>query len=259
MSTIPTASSLEDIKNTILVLSGKGGVGKSFVAASLAIALKELKYRVGLLDIDIHGPSIPWILGVESLFIGVSIEGRLIPPEVNGIAIASFELMIEHKDSPIVWRGPMKTRAIIEILSKMKWGPRDFLIVDMPPGMGDEHLTIIHVLKPHIKGALLVLTPGKLVQHIVKKTKTFLDEVGIRLFGAILNMAYFKCPNCGSIHKPYGEYQANDVDILMEIPIKPKLSRAISNGRLIEYLYQDDVDLLKMFMDVCTKIISSIQ
>ncbi|MEM2512562.1 MAG: P-loop NTPase, partial [Ignisphaera sp.] len=121
-------------------MSGKGGVGKSFISASIAVALKELSYSVAIFDADIHGPSIPWILGIENTFLGVTVEGKIIPAEVNGIAIVSFELLLEHKEEPIAWRGPMKTRAIVEILSKTVWGSRDFLIIDMPPGVGDEHL-----------------------------------------------------------------------------------------------------------------------
>lgn len=251
-------TNLKDVKNIILILSGKGGVGKSFIASSLAIALKELGYSVGLLDIDIHGPSIPWILGIENTFMGISIDGKLIPPEVNGIAVVSFELMLEHKDSPIVWRGPLKTRAITEILMKTKWGLRDFIIVDMPPGMGDEHLTIIHILKPWVKGGILVLTPGKLVEHVVRKTKKFLDEAGVRLLGAILNMAYFRCANCGSIHKLFGDYGDSYVEILLEIPINPMLSQAIGDGKLLDYLYNHDKELLNMFTGLCSKLIQKI-
>ncbi|MEM1645467.1 MAG: P-loop NTPase [Ignisphaera sp.] len=247
--------SIGNIGNVLLVMSGKGGVGKSFVSASIAIALKELGFSVALLDADIHGPSIPWILGIENTFLGVTVEGKLIPVEVNGIAVVSFELLLEHKEEPIAWRGPLKTRAIVEILSKTIWGSRDFLIVDMPPGVGDEHLTIVHILKPWIKGAILVLTPGRLVAHIVKKARKFLSEANVKLLGAILNMAYFQCPSCGEIHKLYGIYGFEDLRILMEIPIKPELSQAIGEGRLIQYLYNDDRELLKKFIDVCKEIL----
>lgn len=244
-----------NIGNVLLVMSGKGGVGKSFISASIAIALKELGFTVAILDADIHGPSIPWILGVENAFLGVTVEGKLVPAEVNGIAIVSFELLLEHKEEPIAWRGPLKTRAIVEILSKTIWGSRDFLVVDMPPGVGDEHLTIVHILKPWIKGAVLVLIPGRLVEHIVKKAKKFLNEANVRLLGAILNMAYFQCPSCGKIHKLYGDHGLEDLGIIMEIPIKPELSRAISEGKLMQYLYNDDRELLNKFVNICQKIL----
>lgn len=246
---------LGNVKNVLLVMSGKGGVGKSFITASIAVALKELSYSVAIFDADIHGPSIPWILGIENTFLGVTVEGKLIPAEVNGIAIVSFELLLEHKEEPIAWRGPLKTRAIVEILSKTAWGSRDFLIIDMPPGVGDEHLTIIHLLKPLIKGAILVLTPGKLVEHIVKKAKKFLNEADIKLFGAILNMAYFQCPSCGKLHNLYGNYGIEDIEILMKIPIKPGISQAISEGKLLHYLYNDDSELLNEFVNLCKLIL----
>lgn len=245
-----TSIDLKDVKNIVIVMSGKGGVGKSFVSATLAIALRELGLSIGIFDVDIHGPSVPWILGAEDRFMGLSINGKLIPPEINGIAIASFELLLEHRESPIVWRGPMKTRAIIEIMSKIRWGQRDFVIVDMPPGIGDEHLTIIHILRPWIKGAILVSTPSKLVEHIVKKTKKFLDNINVKLLGLVLNMAYFQCTNCGLIHKLYGDHIYIDTTII-EIPLDPKISHAIDNRRLLEYLSTDGKELLKKFIELC--------
>lgn len=250
---------LRSVKNVVAVMSGKGGVGKSFVSAALAIALKELGYGVAILDADVHGPSIPWILGAESGFMGATVEGYITPLEVNGIAIASFELLLDRRESPIVWRGPLKTRAIIELVSKTKWGFRDFIIVDMPPGTGDEHLTIAQLLKPFVKGAILVLTPGDLVAHVVKKAEEFMRISGIRLLGAVVNMAYFKCPVCGTIHKIFGEYRVEGVNILAEIPIKPELSQALNEGRLIDYLKNDDKELLKIFTEAAKTIASMLQ
>lgn len=249
---------LKDVRNVIAILSGKGGVGKSFVSAIIAIALKELGYSVGILDVDIYGSSIPWILGIEDSQIGVTLDGKLIPAKANDIAVVSFELLLEHRESPIVWRGPLKTRAIIDLLYKIQWGYRDFLVIDMPPGIGDEHLTVIHMLKPWIKGAILVLTPGNLVKHIISKTRKFLEEAYINLLGAIVNMAYFRCPHCGSIHKLYGDYHVGDVDILMEVPLYPRLSEAINNGKLIDYLYNEGKELLEKSIEICRLIVKRI-
>lgn len=242
-----------------MILSGKGGVGKSFVSVAIATALKELGYSVGILDVDIYGSSTPWILGIENSHIGVTLDGKLIPAKVNEIAIMSFELLLEHKESPIVWRGPLKTRAIIDIIYRILWGYKDFLVVDMPPGIGDEHLTVIHMLRPWIKGAILVLTPGKLVKHIVNKTRRFLKEAGIELLGAIINMAYFRCPICGSIHKLYGDYDIEDLDTFIEVPISPVLSQAINNGKLVDYLYNEGKELLEGFINLCRLLVRKLK
>uniref|UniRef100_A0A7C2ZVG0 Iron-sulfur cluster carrier protein n=1 Tax=Ignisphaera aggregans TaxID=334771 RepID=A0A7C2ZVG0_9CREN len=247
------------VKHVILVMSGKGGVGKSFISASIALALKELGLSVGILDADVHGPSIPWLLGIENTFMGATVDGKIVPVEVSGIAVASFELMLEKRDEPIAWRGPLKTRALMEVLAKTSWGPRDFIVVDMPPGTGDEHLTIIHVLRPWIRGSILVLTPGKLVEHIVAKARKFLAEAGVDLLGAVLNMAFFQCPTCGSIHRLYGEYSPRNLEILAEIPVKPGLSRAINDGKLIDYLYSEDRELMAAFVVMCRSIVNKIQ
>ncbi|MEM1683636.1 MAG: P-loop NTPase [Ignisphaera sp.] len=250
---------LKNIRNVVIVMSGKGGVGKSFVATSLAIAFKNLGYSVAILDADIHGPSVPWILGIEDRFMGISIEGNLVPQEVDGIAVASFELLLSQKDNPIVWRGPLKTRAIIELVTKTMWGNRDFMIVDMPPGTGDEHLTIIHMLRSIIRGALLVLTPGNLVAHIVNKVRSFLKNTNVDLLGAILNMSYFRCPVCESIHKIYGEINLSETPILAELPIKPELSHALNEGKLLEYLQKQDKDLLAVFINLCHNILKRLK
>ncbi|MEM0311209.1 MAG: Mrp/NBP35 family ATP-binding protein [Ignisphaera sp.] len=249
---------LKDVRNIVAVMSGKGGVGKSFVSAALAIAFRELGYSVAILDADIHGPSIPWMLGVESGSMGASIDGSIVPLDVDGIAVASFELLLPSRESPIVWRGPLKTRAILELVSKTSWGYRDFMVVDMPPGTGDEHLTIAQFLKPFVKGAVLVLTPGDLVLHVVRKAREFLKGVGIDLLGAIVNMAYFRCPVCGTIHKIFGEYSAEDIQILAEIPIKPELAQAINRGEIIKYLKSFDRELLETFIEVAKKIASKV-
>lgn len=253
MNMVLESTKMKDVKNVLIVMSGKGGVGKSFVATSTAIAMKNLGYSVAIFDADVHGPSIPWILGIEDKFMGVSIDGGLIPQEVDGIAVVSFELLLSQKNSPIAWRGPLKTRALIELITRTEWGVRDFVIVDMPPGTGDEHLTIVHLLKSLIKGAILVLTPGKLVAHVVDKTRQFLRTVNVDLIGVVLNMSYFKCSICGTIHRIYGEIDRN-LEILAEIPIKPELSEALDKGKLIEYLKYDE-ELLILFTNLCNTIL----
>ena len=234
--------SLDPIKRVIVVLSGKGGVGKSFVSAALAVTLWFQGKRVAVFDADFHGPSIPWILGAEHGRIFADDSGRLIPFEMyEGLAVMSPELLLDEKESPIIWRGPMKTRAIIELLSKTRWGERDYMVVDLPPGTGDEPLTIAqYVAKVKNSGAILVLTPSSMVRHIVSKAKKFCEQLRIPLLGAIVNMAYFRCPKCGTVYRIFGEAKEVDIKVLAEIPLDPELSKALDESRLLEYLKESN-------------------
>ena len=236
------ANSLSPVKNVIIVLSGKGGVGKSFVSAALATTLWLSGRRVALLDADFHGPSIPWILGVENGRILADENSRLVPFEArDGLAVLSPELMLDERENPIIWRGPMKARAILELLSKTRWGERDYMVVDLPPGTGDEPLTIAQYLaRVKSSGALLVLTPSSMVRHIVVKAKRFCEHLNIPLLGGVMNMAYFRCPNCGKVIRIFGEEQATELEILAEIPLDPELSRAIDSSKLIDYLESEN-------------------
>jgi ATP-binding protein involved in chromosome partitioning len=228
-------------------MSGKGGVGKSLIASSLAIGLSTKGYSVAVLDADIHGPSIPWIMGLEDRHISIDNDGFITPIEIENIAIISIELLLLNKNMPLIWRGPLKTRAILELLSKTKIGKRDYLIVDMPPGTGDEPLTIAQNLKDKIIGAILVTIPGDLVKHVVTKAEFFLKELNIPLLGIVINMAYFKCPICNTVHKLFGEVDIDHKNIIAEIPIDPTLAQAINNGKLLKYLKEDNETAKSLF------------
>lgn len=247
MSITNLAHFLADIKRIIIVMSGKGGVGKSLIASSLAIGLSTKGYSVAVLDADIHGPSIPWIMGLEDRHISIDNDGFITPIEIENIAIISIELLLLNKNMPLIWRGPLKTRAILELLSKTKIGKRDYLIVDMPPGTGDEPLTIAQNLKDKIIGAILVTIPGDLVKHVVTKAEFFLKELNIPLLGIVINMAYFKCPICNTVHKLFGEVDIDHKNIIAEIPIDPTLAQAINNGKLLKYLKEDNETAKSLF------------
>lgn len=248
--------SLEPIKRVVVVLSGKGGVGKSFVSAALAVTLWFQGKRVAVFDADFHGPSIPWILGVENGRIFAGDDGRLIPFEMyEGLAVMSPELLLDEKESPIIWRGPMKTRAIIELLSKTSWGERDYMIVDLPPGTGDEPLTIAqYVAKVKNSGAILVLTPSSMVRHIVTKAKRFCEHLHIPLLGGVMNMAYFRCPKCGAVYRIFGEIEQDiGIEILAELPLDPELAKAIDTSKLIDYLSRDN-EVSRKFKEIAEQI-----
>ncbi len=245
------------IRHVIIVMSGKGGVGKSITAASLAILLREVGYRVSLLDADIHGPSIPWLTGVESKHLYADNEGMIIPVNAGGVGIVSVELAMDKRELPTIWRGPLKTRAVLDLLGMVKWGSIDFLVVDLPPGTGDEPQTVARYLSHKDMGALLVLTPGRMVTHIVRKAKNFAKAVGVEIIGAVVNMAYFRCPNCGHITKVFGDIGELDVKILAELPLDAKVSKMADEGKLIELLKNyRDLEWVNKLRDLRSSVIN---
>lgn len=229
---------MSKIKYKIVVLSGKGGVGKSFVSSMLALALAERGYKVALLDADLHGSSIPLFLGLRNANMYMSSEG--IEPVTGplNIKIVSINLILPSPDTPVVWRGPLKSKAIIELLAKVNWSDNDFLIIDLPPGTGDEVITIVQVIRD-IDGALIVTAPNILSEIVVSKAINFLIDYNIKLLGIVENMSYFKCPDTGKTYyllgKSTGEELARkyNTELLVKIPFDPYIGEAI--GRNIPY------------------------
>jgi len=183
------------IKYKIVILSGKGGVGKSTVSANLAVGLSKKGYKVGLLDSDIHGPSIPKILGIEDIKPEPTTSG--IKPVLidSKLKVMSIAFLLKDKDSPIIWRGPLKMSAIKQFLGDVKWGNLDFLIVDLPPGTGDEPLSIAQLISDS-SGAIIVTTPQDVALLSVRKSINFVKKMNISIIGIIENMSGFKCPHC---------------------------------------------------------------
>ncbi len=192
------ADTLTRIDNTLLVLSGKGGVGKSTVAVNLAAALAAADKEVGLLDIDFHGPSVPTLLGLEGAEVEQGTGRGLEPIKIaKNLKVMSIEFIIrENKDQAVIWRGPMKHRMIHEFLSEVDWGNLDFLIVDAPPGTGDEPLSICQMAPPRSQ-AIIVTTPQRVAIRDVRKSINFCKSLGMPIFGIIENMSGFVCPTCG--------------------------------------------------------------
>ncbi len=191
----PVKPALEKIRHVFVVLSGKGGVGKSTVAANLAIGLAQRGQKVGLLDVDVHGPSAPKILGLQ----GQRAMGdgeKLLPVEACGVKVMSTGLILEKDDEPIVWRGPLKAGVIKQFIGEVAWGELDYLIVDCPPGTGDEPLSICQLI-PNADGAILVTTPQQVATLDVSKSITFCNQIGMRIAGVVENMSGFTCPHCG--------------------------------------------------------------
>ncbi|MFA6333813.1 MAG: Mrp/NBP35 family ATP-binding protein, partial [Methanoregula sp.] len=187
-----------DVKHVILVLSGKGGVGKSTVSVNLAFALANKGAKVGLLDLDFHGPNIPKMLGIEDQRPAV-LANAIEPVHVTGnLSVISMALLLPDTSSPVVWRGPVKMAAIQQFLAEVNWGALDYLVVDLPPGTGDEALTIAQ-LAPNVRGAVIVTTPQDVAVMDAMKAAKFIEKLELPVIGVIENMSGMVCPHCGEV------------------------------------------------------------
>jgi ATP-binding protein involved in chromosome partitioning len=232
------ADTLTRIENTLMVLSGKGGVGKSTVAVNLAAALAASDKQVGLLDIDIHGPSVPTLLKLEGTLVRGTSERGLIPVRYNdNLKVLSIEFILrDQAHEAVIWRGPMKHQMIKQFIAEADWGDLDFLIVDAPPGTGDEPLSICQMAPPRSQ-AVIVTTPQMLAVKDVRKSIRFCRTLGMPIFGIIENMSGFVCPNCGTEHQLFksggGKQLALETGFrfLGSIPIDPRMVVASDEGR----------------------------
>ena len=233
---------LKRIKHQILVLSGKGGVGKSTVAVNLAVSLALSGKSVGLLDIDIHGPSVPKILNLEEKVIQ-AIGDTILPVEViENLKVMSIGFLLRGKDDAVIWRGPMKYQMIKQFLKDVDWGSLDFLVVDSPPGTGDEPLSVVQLLED-ADGAIIVTTPQEVALSDVRRCITFCRNLRLPVLGVLENMSGFVCPKCG--HKTDifksggGESMAKQtgVPFLGRIPIEPQIVQACDSGKPFVFHY----------------------
>ncbi|MCC8074670.1 MAG: Mrp/NBP35 family ATP-binding protein [Clostridiales bacterium] len=222
-----------NVKHVIAVMSGKGGVGKSMVTASLAVATAKLGYKVGVLDADITGPSIPKSFGVHERAIGVD-EGIVPAVTRTGVKIMSLNLLTEHETDPVVWRGPVIAGVVKQFWTDVYWGDIDYLFVDMPPGTGDVPLTVFQSLP--VDGILVVTSPQDLVSMIVTKAVNMANLMNVPILGLIENYSYFECPDCGMRHRIFGESHIaevaveNHLPVLAQLPIDPAIAAAVDAG-----------------------------
>ncbi len=248
------------VKHLMAVGSGKGGVGKSTVSANLALALSKLGYRVGLLDADIYGPSIPTIMGVKGERVHVDENNRIIPVEKYGIKLLSIGFLLPSEDTPVIWRGPMLMKALTQFLFDVSWGELDYLILDLPPGTGDVQLTLAQNV--HMSGAVVVTTPQDVALADVKKAVAMFREVQIPVLGVIENMAYFVCPESGKKYYIFGKGRvaefatAYGLKILGSIPIDPELAETSDLGVPVVESHPDS-DTARAFISIA-KLISDI-
>lgn len=228
-------ANLCNIKHVFFVLSGKGGVGKSTVAANLTLTLGMNGFHVGLLDIDLHGPSIPTLLGLTEAK-AMTVEGMIQPIQLSSMVKAmSIAFLLKGSDDAVIWRGPMKAGVIEQLLADVRWGPLDALVVDCPPGTGDEPLSIVQTVG-RADGAIIVTTPQQVATADVRRSISFCHQLELPVLGVIENMAGFVCPHCDKVTEIFkaggGEAMAADMGVpyLGRIPIDPELVNCGDQG-----------------------------
>ncbi len=200
------AQAMKSIKTKFAIMSGKGGVGKSFVTASLALGFAMRGYRVGVLDADVYGPTIPKLLGLVGANLYLSEDEKIIPAEGPfGIKVVSMDFLLPTDDTAVIWRGPLVDRAIKDFLGNVRWGELDALFIDLPPGTGDAPLTIAQALANEMTGSIIVTAPSDVSKRIVQKAIDFSRKVKIPITGVIENMCCFYCPESGKTYYIFGK------------------------------------------------------
>jgi len=227
---------LAKIKHVIIVISGKGGVGKSTVSSNIAMSLSMRGYNTGLMDIDITGPNIPKMFGIEDEQLMANDKKQLIPIIVPpSLKVISMAFLLPSKDTPVLWRGPVKMSAVQQFIEDVNWGDLDYLVVDMPPGTGDEALSIVQLI-PKADGMVVVTTPQQVALLDSRKSIGFAAETKIPIIGIIENMSGFVCPHCGEVTDIFktggGEATAKEMNIqfLGKIPIEPSIVESGDSG-----------------------------
>ena len=234
------------VKKVIGVVSGKGGVGKSLVTSLMACRMRAENFRVGILDADITGPSIPKAFGVHEQ-IRVTPDGRLLVPAetATGIQIISSNMILDHETDPVIWRGPVIAGAVKQFWSETYWENIDYMFVDMPPGTGDVPLTVFQSLP--VDGIIIVTSPQELVSMIVTKAVNMAKKINIPIILLVENMSYLECPDCGKKISVFGESHVeevakeNEIPVLAKIPIRPEITKSVDEGT-VEYVKAEFLD-----------------
>jgi len=249
--------SLKKIKNKLIVLSGKGGVGKTSVSVNLAIALANKGFNVGVMDVDLHGPDVPRMLGLKGM-LGMSKNNKLDPMKYsNNLKVGSIESLIASKDDAIIWRGPLKYSAIRQFIGEVEWGDLDFLIIDSPPGTGDEPLTVAQIISD--AKAIIVTTPQEVSLADVRKSINFCKTLKMEIIGLIENMSSFTCPHCNKMVDLFGSGGgertaiAAGIEFLVRIPFDHNVVSCGDNGISFQEKYSDSY-ASKSFAELAEKI-----
>ncbi len=248
------------IKHKIAIISGKGGVGKSLVTVNLAALLAKdgREGKVAIFDADLTGPCVPKMMGLKDEKLMAGPPGIFPAVGAEGVKVISMALFLPSEDSPVIWRGPLKMGAIRQFLGEVAWGPLDYLLVDLPPGTGDESLSVLQLL-PEMDGVVIVTIPSEVSQSVVKKAITFARKMGVPIFGVVENMSGMICPHCGEtievFSKGGGERVAKEMDVefLGSIPLDPRISADSDEGTPF-ILRHPDSPASKEFMRIVEKI-----
>ncbi len=253
------AETLNNIKNRLLVFSGKGGVGKSTVATNLAFAFSEKQLKIGLLDVDIHGPNLAKMLGVEEKRLESAGNNRILPVAITkNLALVSMAFLLQDTATPVIWRGPLKMKVIQQFLGDVIWGNLDWLVIDSPPGTGDEPLSIAQLIPA--TGAIIVTTPQEVSLLDSRKAVNFAKKLNLKIHGIIENMSGMVCPHCGGqinlFKKGGGEKTAGELGVpfLGRIPIDPKIVELGDDGKPF-IIHQPESDASKAFAEIVDKIL----
>ncbi|MHC6181344.1 Mrp/NBP35 family ATP-binding protein [Clostridium sp. JNZ X4-2] len=235
-----------NIKHIIGIMSGKGGVGKSTVTGILAVKLKSEGYKVGVLDGDITGPSMPRFFGINNkradiIQVDKNQEIKFLPVETSlGIKVISLNLLTEEEEQPVIWRGPMIAGVLKQMYSDTDWGELDYLLIDMPPGTGDIALTIMQEFP--LQGVVIVSTPQDMVSMIVKKVVIMAEKMNINIIGVVENMSYVKCNSCGEKIRLFSKKSAKEqaqylgLKLLEEMPVNSELTESMEDGKAEGYI-----------------------
>lgn len=236
---------MKKVRHKIAVISGKGGVGKSLVTVNLAVAftMRDDINSVGVLDADIHGPSVPKMMGIKGHRLQIGPPGVFPALGLMGIKVVSMDFLLPNDESPVIWRGPLKMVAIRQFLSEIVWGNLDILFIDLPPGTGDEPLSVIQLL-PELDGVVIVTIPSEVSRDVVKKAVSFARQVGVPIIGIIENMSRFICPKCNTKTNIFGVGGGEEIarkmkiPFLGRIPIDPRISDASDKGTpfIVKYI-----------------------
>ena len=256
------ADRMKLVKHKIVVMSGKGGVGKSTVAVNIARGLAAKGFKVGIMDTDIHGPNVAKMLGLDGEMLYQNDEGIEAPVVDENLKVVSLAMAGSDSDAPIVWRGPLKMGFIKQLLADVNWGALDFLIVDSPPGTGDEPLSVCQLI-PELDGSVIVTTPQEVAILDSRKSVNFSKQVNVPVIGVIENMSGFVCPDCGKTHNLFGsgggEAAAKELEVpfLGRVPLDPRIMEAQDKGKNA-FLTAPESEAVKMLSSIIDGIADKI-
>lgn len=256
---------MANIKHKIAIISGKGGVGKSLVTVNLAAALavKGMTGKVGVLDADLTGPCVPKMLGLKGHKMELGPGGILPAMGPEDISVVSMDFLLPNDEAPVIWRGPMKMSAIRQFLGEVVWGDLEYLLIDLPPGTGDESLSVLQLL-PELAGVIIVTIPSEVSQAVVKKAVTFANQMNIPILGIVENMSGMVCPHCGEhievFSKGGGAKVSSEmnVELLGSVPMDPKVALNSDSG--VPFIYANpESPAAEIFSSIVEKVVKKIE